>query len=252
MIAVTRRKLGVSISDIFFAASPDQTTSPRASVAFFVQAKEYYPGFTPFKTQLIALERSDSELFGFLSSSTRYKINRAEREGFHSHVDASPSSDAIAQYAAFYDEFALLKSLPQSNVPKLSALSAAGALALTSVTDAAGKVLAAHAYVSDPEARRVRLLYSASHFRASQESSERNLIGRANRLLHWQEMVEFKRLGFAYYDLGGLPMDESDPVKNAIAKFKLEFGGDHVIEYNGLIPRNLVARAALAVRRTLA
>jgi lipid II:glycine glycyltransferase (peptidoglycan interpeptide bridge formation enzyme) len=67
--------------------------------------------------------------------------------------------------------------------------------------------------------------------------------------LHWQEILEFKRLGFEFYDLGGLPMDDSDPVKNAIAKFKLEFGGEHVIEYNGLIPRNIVARAALAVRR---
>jgi hypothetical protein len=251
VIAVTRRKMGVSISDIFFAGRPDTTTSPTASVAFFVQAKEYYPGFTPFKTQLIDLSRPEVELFGTLSSSTRYKINRAEREGLHSRVDISPQSDTIAEYANFYDEFARHKSLPESNVPKLVALSKAGGLALSSVTDASGRTLAAHAYVSDSEARRVRLLYSASHFRGSDDSGERNLIGRANRFLHWQEMVEFKKLGFAFYDLGGLPMDDSDPVKNAIAKFKLEFGGDHVIEYNGLIPLNILARAALAVRRKL-
>lgn len=248
MIAVTRRKMGVSISDIFFAGRPDTTTGPNASVAFFVQAKEYYPGFRPFKTQLINLSRPEGEIFGALSSNTRYKINRAEREGLHSRVETSPTKEEISIYAQFYDEFARHKSLPESNVAKLSALITAGALALSSVADATGKVLAAHAYVSDRETRRVRLLYSASHFRGSQDSAERNLIGRANRLLHWQEILEFKRLGFEFYDLGGLPMDDSDPAKNAIAKFKLEFGGEHVIEYNGLIPRNIVARAALAVR----
>lgn len=252
MIAVTRRKLGVLISDIFFAGRPDTTTGPNASIAFFVQAREYYPGFRPFKTQLIDLSRPESELFGALSSNTRYKINRAEREGLHSRLDTSPSKEEIATYARFYDEFARHKSLPESNLPKLAALNSAGALALSSVADATGKVLAAHAYVSDAETCRVRLLYSASHFRGSQDSGERNLIGRANRLLHWQEIREFKKLGFDFYDLGGLPMNDADPAKNTIAKFKLEFGGAHVIEYNGLIPRNMVARAALAVRGRLA
>ncbi len=249
MIAVTRRKLGVSISDIFFAGRPDTTIGPHVYVAFFVQAKEYYPGFKPFKTQLIDLSRSEGELFDSLSSNTRYKINRAEREGLHARVETSPSKEELSKYTGFYDEFAGQKGLPESNVCKLASFAAAGALALSSVVDATGKLLAAHAYVSDIETRRVRLLYSASHFRSSQESAERNLIGRANRLLHWQEICEFKRLGYVFYDLGGLPMDDSDPAKNAIARFKLEFGGDHVIEYNGFIPRNILAQAALAVRR---
>jgi hypothetical protein len=33
--------------------------------------------------------------------------------------------------------------------------------------------------------------------------------------------------------LGGIPIDQRDPEKNAIARFKAEFGGEHVTEYNG-------------------
>ena len=48
----------------------------------------------------------------------------------------------------------------------------------------------------------MRLLYSASHFRATSDSGERNRIGRANRLLHWHEIITLKDLGFELYDLG--------------------------------------------------
>jgi lipid II:glycine glycyltransferase (peptidoglycan interpeptide bridge formation enzyme) len=64
-------------------------------------------------------------------------------------------------------------------------------------------------------------------------------------------MLQFKKLGFATYDLGGLPLDDSDPTKNSIAKFKLEFGGQQIIEYNGLIPCTLMAKVALKFQRVL-
>lgn len=249
MIAITRRKLGVSISDIFFATQPETTAHPPAALAMFVQAKEYYPGFRPFKTQLIDLKGRDGVLFDTLSSNTRYKIQRASREGLHAQVEIAPSGDAIQEYITFYDQFATQKSLPICNSRKLRALDTAGSLALTCVRDATGRTLAAHAYVCDTNTGRVRLLYSASHFRGAQDSAERNVIGRANRLLHWQEILQFKQFGFTTYDLGGLPLDDSDPAKNSIAKFKLEFGGQQVIEYNGLIPRTFLAKTALKLQK---
>jgi len=251
MIAVRRRKLGVSISDIFFAAQPETTEHPPAALALFVQAKEYYPGFRPFKTQLVDLTRAEGALYDSFSSSTRYKIQRAGREGLHAQVEIDPSGESIQEYITFYDRFAAHKSLPHCNSRKLRALDKAGGLALSCVRDASGSTLAAHAYICDTDTGRTRLLYSASHFRESQDSAERNLIGRANRLLHWQEMLQFKQLGFGTYDLGGLPLDDSDPAKNSIARFKLEFGGQQIIEYNGLIPRTVLAKAALTIQRVL-
>ena len=81
------------------------------------------------------------------------------------------------------------------------------------------------------------------------DSGERNKIGRANRLLHWYEILTLKNLGFKLYDLGGIPLDSSDEAKNAIARFKLEFGGKLLVEYSGLLPTNLIGKVLLPLAR---
>jgi lipid II:glycine glycyltransferase (peptidoglycan interpeptide bridge formation enzyme) len=108
-----------------------------------------------------------------------------------------------------------------------------------------------HAYVVDSELERVRLLYSASHFRTSANSEERNAIGRANRLLHWHEIETLGRAGYTTYDLGGIPINDTDPEKNAIARFKSEFGGTHLIEFNGIVCRNALLRNGLSFLRRI-
>ena len=117
--------------------------------------------------------------------------------------------------------------------------------------DKGGHAVCAHAYVRDQHLARVRLLYSASHYRELSDSSDRNMIGRANRFLHWYEMTSFKQLGVERYDWGGIPIDDSDAAKNAIARFKLEFGGEQLIEYNGFVGTSLLGKALVACRRGL-
>ena len=117
---------------------------------------------------------------------------------------------------------------------------------LSSVSAPDGQVLAMHAYVRDPLIRRARLLYSASHFRGTDDTAARNLIGRANRLLHWHEIESLHEQRYLQYDLGGIPIDDSDPAKNAIARFKREFGGTEVTEYNGYRANSLLGRLAIA------
>ena len=74
-------------------------------------------------------------------------------------------------------------------------------------------------------------------------------IGRANRLLHWHEILTLKDLGFELYDLGGIPLDSADQEKNDIARFKLEFGGKLLVEYNGVLPTNVVGRMLVPLAR---
>jgi hypothetical protein len=160
-----------------------------------------------------------------------------------------PTVEDGRQYADFHDTFARHKGLPPCNRTKLGALSESSALLLSSVADADGRLLSAHAHVKDSSSGRIRLLYSASHFRAMSDSGERNKVGRANRLLHWYEILTLKKLGFRLYDLGGIPMDPSDQEKNDIARFKLEFGGEMLIEYNGVLPTNAVGKVLLPLAR---
>jgi hypothetical protein len=246
MLAVTRTKFGMPIGDVFFA-SKDFIASPQAAIWFLVQAHQPRPNLYPVKTQLIDLNDHKDTLFSAMSSNTRYKIKRAEREGLLPSIIPQPTTADLSAYATFFDEFASQKGLPACNLKKMQALGSVDGILLSSISRPTGELLASHAYVKDTETGRLRLLYSASHFRAAADSSERNLIGRANRLLHWHEMYSFKDLGFQHYDLGGIPIDDSDAEKNAIARFKREFGGREITEFSGFIPGTALGKLALAL-----
>lgn len=246
MLAITRTKFGIPIADVFFA-SRDFIPSAEASIWFLIQAHEPRPHLYPVKTQVIDLTQDRDTLFSAMSSNTRYKIKRAEREGLTPAITQAPTTDDLERYAAFFNVFARHKGLPPCNTRKMRALNRMDGIILSAISTKDGELLCSHAYVKDNETARLRLLYSASHYRASTDSSERNLIGRANRLLHWHEISSFRELGFRQYDLGGIPINDSDPEKNAIARFKREFGGIEITEYSGFIPGTALGRLALAI-----
>ena len=248
MIAITRSKCGIPISDIFFAKKIEEGGSG-TPLCFFQQAATRHPNFKPVQTSAIDLTAPLEEISSPISKNTRYKIQRAEREGFVPRLVMNPSIEEGSLYAHFYNTFAKHKGLPPCNRAKLKALSTSSALLLSSISDSDGNLLSAHAYVKDEEVGRARLLYSASHYRAMDDSAERNKVGRANRLLHWYEILTLKNLGFRLYDLGGIPLDSTDHEKNAIARFKLEFGGKLLVEYSGLLPTNLLGKIILPIAR---
>ncbi len=248
MIAITRSKCGIPISDIFFANTVDEGSSG-TPLCFFQQTATRHPNFKPVQTAAIDLTAPLEEISSPISKNTRYKIQRAEREGFTPRLVMNPTTEEGSLYAHYYDTFAKHKGLPPCNRAKLQALSTSSALLLSSISDQDGNLLSAHAYVKDDSVGRVRLLYSASHYRAMNDSAERNRIGRANRFLHWYEILTLKNLGFKLYDLGGIPLDSADQEKNAIARFKLEFGGKLLVEYSGLLPTNLLGKIILPIAR---
>ena len=248
MIAITRSKCGIPISDIFFANTINDgpTHSP---LCFYQQTTEQHTLFKPVQTSIIDLTAPLDDISSPISKNTRYKIQRAEREGLTPRITQDPSLEEASLYAHYYDTFAHHKGLPPCNRAKLRALCSTSALLLSSISDSDGNLLSAHAYVKDEVLGRVRLLYSASHYRAMADSSERNKVGRANRFLHWYEILSLKNVGFKLYDLGGIPLDSSDEAKNAIARFKLEFGGKLLVEYSGFLPTNLIGKALLPLAR---
>jgi hypothetical protein len=248
VISVTRKKFCVRISDVFFANS---VTEPKndSEICFFVQAHASHPDLKPFRTSVIDLAKPLDRISSNLSKNTRYKINRAEREGIIPRLVDSPTEHEAHLYAEYYDSFAAHKGLPKSNIIKLRALCRASALMLSSSSDADGNLLVAHAYVKDTASGRARLLYSASQFRTLGDSSDRNKVGRANRLLHWYEILTLKQMGFGLYDLGGLSDDSNDKEKADIARFKMEFGGTPIIEYTGVVPQTYLGRAIVSLSR---
>lgn len=249
MIAIPRIKYGLHFHDVFFAADP-QNSKGQFHLAHFSQASKSFSGLEPCTTKILDLRTDQGMLFNALSSNTRYKIRRAEREGVIPVLNSAPSELDITTFSKHYDTFAQHKHLPRSNDNKLLGLKNASALILANASDADGTNLVGHAYIADRELGRIRLLYSCSHFRSSQDTEERNRIGRANRLLHWHAINTARSCGFHYYDLGGFPITQTDPEKNAIARFKSEFGGQTVMEYSGFLSRHsIIQRTLPAVRQ---
>ena len=248
MIAITRSKYGVPIRDVFFADRVDPGRT-RVPLCVFQQTAHQHHLLKPVQTSVIDLTLPIEEIAAPISKNTHYKIRRAEREGLTPRLMLAPTDEDGRRFADYYDTFARHKGLPPGNRTKLAALGRRSALLLSSVTDSEGTVLSAHAHVKDAGLGRVRLLYSASHFRAMSDSGERNRVGRANRLLHWHEITTLQRLGYQVYDFGGIPLDSADQEKNDIARFKLEFGGDLLIEYSGVLPMNVLGRVLLPLAR---
>lgn len=250
MLSIIRKKCGIEVNEIFFAPDPDQIALS-SSIGFFIQAAKPLESFYRFTTSVIDLAQPAGILFSRLSSGARYKIRRAEREGMTVAYDHAPRDTTVHEFATFFDEFACNKGVSRCNIKKLLALCERRALMITRTQHHSGRCLVMHAYVADYQATRIRLLYSASHFRKTTDTEERNLIGRANRLLHWSTIQHAKDSGFTRYDLGGMPIESTDAAKSAIARFKSEFGGSHITEYNGYTSRNPFLRYTIPTLRRL-
>jgi hypothetical protein len=87
-----------------------------------------------------------------------------------------------------------------------------------------------------------RLLQSVSPFRNHASFSDRNVMGRANRWLHWRDMCVLKEQGVVTYDLGGWYSGHSDREKLRINAFKEEFGGTPTVEFSWVVGISLVGR----------
>jgi lipid II:glycine glycyltransferase (peptidoglycan interpeptide bridge formation enzyme) len=178
----------------------------------------------PSTTKVVDLTRSETELMRGCNESTAYEIRRAERDGVA--FDLEQDRD---RFLAMYNAFARAKGIATASRADLDPYGEALVITRASI---GGEAVAYHVYVCDREGGRVRLTHSASTFRASQDSKARNLIGRANRFLHFRDMLYFKRQGYARYDLGGYVVNASDPEVEQISRFKDGFGGELVEETN--------------------
>lgn len=221
------------VGEIFFnnpIISPDvdllrcrQMSSPDGLVAFQTQS-----------TILINLKKTKEELNDDIESSARYEIRRAEQKDgtkcqLFSSLNATES--ILSELVIEYDRFAKTKKIRPINLTRLQLLKAKKMLFISRAIDSSGVVLSWHVYLIS--SGRVRLLYSLSSYRNLENASDRAKVGRANRLLHWYDILSFKSIGYEFYDFGGYYVGDTDLAKLRINSFKAQFGGERRIEYNG-------------------
>jgi lipid II:glycine glycyltransferase (peptidoglycan interpeptide bridge formation enzyme) len=246
MLSITRKLHTLTYREIYFPDG-ELTDSQREDVRYILQSRVAEPGSAPFCTSVIDLKQDEQDIFNAVKKSFSYDIRRArDKDNIRVTSFFSPDADTLKSFIEFYNEFATSKRLAVANAAKLEKLAAAGGLVITFACEESSATelrLCAHAYICD--GTRARLLYSAGNVQVT-ESAGRQLIGRANKLMHWKMITTFRDEGFLEYDLGGL--GETSDVKS-IADFKRAFGGKDVVEYNALHGVSLKGKSAVFLFR---
>jgi len=214
------------------------------------QCAEGGAGAREFRTLLIDLTADRDALMAGFKKSTAYEIRRCEQsDGLAFAIDPAPAAAAVDAFIAFFRAFMVDKGWPDAGDKAtfygdlLHQYRAAGALTISAVAGADGRVLYRHTYIND--GRRARLVNSASIPRSETPPAAQAMMGRANRCLHWRDMLHFKDAGHTLYDFGGISTDGAD----SISRFKLSFGGRQVVEYYDFYRAfSLRGRLALALR----
>ncbi|GHU98423.1 hypothetical protein FACS189483_06410 [Spirochaetia bacterium] len=186
----------------------------------------------PFYTLCIDLTESEEVIFSRFAKNTKYEINRAMKQDGIESITIDMAKGKKAFYD-FFDEFANTKNLHPINRDEIDLLAAHDMFVIRAALYK-GEVIVYHTYITVNG--RARLAQSASLFRESTETDFRNIAGRANRLLHWEDMRYFKAQNYKTYDLGGINKALANKETQAINKFKECFGGIEVMEYKSLVP----------------
>ena len=228
MIIIEKQMHGTALKTVWFAQQPihDDGIIQYKEAAFKTDDCE------EFLTLISDLTGSEEDIKSRFSKGCKYKVNRAYRENIAFHIIDSGDIDdeTLDEFLSFFEDFWRSKDTNLDNKDSLRAEMKAyiGQQALTlayAVVD--GEIAVYHTHIYDDKI--ARLLHSASLFRLRDGSdNSRNIIGMANRALHYEEMKYFKNRGLSAYDWGGAGKGEDVA---SITEFKESFGGEHVTYY---------------------
>jgi hypothetical protein len=167
----------------------------------------------PHPTLMVDLTGEEDGIFAKFNPTTRNEVRGAEKAG------VACVEGRLQDFVPYFNDFARAKGLPTVNLAYYDWM---GEDCIVTQAELDGEVYAMHAYFLNRADGVARLFQSASHFR---DGKDAKLTSRANRLLHWRDMLMFKHMGIARYDFGGISPEGSAPSLMAITKFKRGFGG---------------------------
>jgi hypothetical protein len=243
MLVLKRKKLFLKIGEVYFAEDYN-IDIPGVDIVIYVQCLKERKDCREYHTLHMDLEKDTETLLKEMHKSThRQVLMAANKDNLKHTVLWNPTDKDIEEFGRFYNNFALKKEILLCNTTKLSALKGNNELVISIIEGSNNTKLCSHAYAVDK--KRARELYSVSSFREFQNSFDRNAVSRANRYLHWMDMLSFKEKGFSIYDFGGLSIDDGNEVLQRINLFKKGFGGKEVTEYYFHMPKTLLGRIAL-------
>jgi hypothetical protein len=221
---------------------------PRADVLKLCDLPQPYPGVANEHrpTIVIDLTTPEEELWSPLSVHLRKVIRQSRREGVAvERLSELGEADWQAFLAAYWKLWQRKGQAGALGIGQIGELVAKRRFVLTRSRDPEGRILSWHAYVLAP--KHVRLHTTISDMDPARGSRWNNYVGRAHRLHHWQDMMDFKAEGVETYDFGGVYRGTEDKEQVNIAHFKQLFGGRFADTYDAVLPLTLKGRLALSL-----
>ena len=180
------------------------------------------------------LTQDNETIYANFRNTVKQEIRKSEKEG----VECNFRQDLKDEFIPFYNEFAKAKGIYPTSHKRIEEL---GDNIKMSYAFYNGEMIVAHSYLVDKEVGIARLYHSGS--RRLDETVDRNIIGRANKLLTYKDILFFKEEGYKILDFGGYVENTEDKSMKGINEFKLSFGGQVVECLNYSSPLYYIMKA---------
>ncbi|HYF69234.1 MAG TPA: hypothetical protein VD884_13915 [Ohtaekwangia sp.] len=197
---------------------------------------------SPFKNGIIDLTKPVDAIFERLDKGFRYEVRRAEKETVRLDAVKDLTSKHVTLIYKFYKQFCEDKEISPISLEFFLLYSRQQALYI-SMAFLEGLTLQYHIYL-----RGVHELILLASFPGSLKA-RKNILGFANRALHWNDIKFALNAGLSVYNLGG--MGNVKGSNATIVNFKNEMAPDVKEYFNGLIPLTLKGKLYMQIKRTL-
>ena len=196
----------------------------------------------PRKTLVNDLNDDADKIIAKFKKNTKYEIRRAAKEGCYSQFiignDVCRHEDILKRIDDAHTQMFTDKGKrSKSEFPVMIAAAKSNMLAVSIGFLADGRECAYHVYIVGNG--NARLLHSISIFREVETNEDRNAIGRLNRFLYYDDMINLKKSGYQTYDWGGYSEEEQ---LKSISEFKAAFGGDIIDVYTAIYATSIIGK----------
>ncbi|HZV70048.1 MAG TPA: hypothetical protein VFG10_10910 [Saprospiraceae bacterium] len=179
-------------------------------VHLFSPVKKNIPGMIrlPFPTMIIDLAKEN--FIEDWSKSTKYKVNRAEKE----NLEIKRGHEILPDILKLFQKTAHVKKLRGYSIEDFDSKP----WIKCSAVYFENKILAGHIWMMDREEKRMLLFVNASDHHEEQNDS--SLVGRAHYYLLWQDGIYYRTGGIEIMDLNGYKPQTEDPALKGVYAWK--------------------------------
>jgi hypothetical protein len=194
-------------------------------------------------TRLTDLTESIEQLQGHITSKTFRCIRRSYQDDiiikYFTSEEVCKDPKIVYAFAEFYHAMFAEKGIEAAlDTAAVLRCAKVGALVISAVY-LYSEPIVFHSYIDGKD--KAICWHSCSKCRSEDEIA--NIIGRANKRLHWEDWLYFKARGCATYDWGGVFAFDSE---NGIDRFKMLFGGAPHDYYNTIpLPNSILGKITL-------